>query len=68
MSYIKKNLNLNKQLKINNTTYLSFNLNNLFQLKSYLNNKIPQTEIIKHKSYILINIKYLTKSEISLSN
>ena len=68
MSYIKKNLNLNKQLKINNTTYLSFNLNNLFQLKSYLNNKIPQTEIIKYKSYILINIKYLTKSEISLSN
>ena len=68
MSYIKKNLNLKKQLKINNTTYLSFNLNNLFLLKSYLNNKIPLNQIIKHKSYILINIKYLTNSEKLLSN
>ena len=68
MSYIKKNLNFKKQLKINNTTYLSFNLNNLFLLKSYLNNKIPQNEIIKYKSYILINTKYLTKFEITLSN
>ena len=65
---LSKNLNFKKQLTINNNTYISFNLNNLFQLKSYLNNKIPQTEIIKYKSYILINIKYLTKSEISLSN
>ena len=65
---LSKNLNFKKQLTINNNTYISFNLNNLFQLKSYLNNKIPQTEIIKHKSYILINIKYLTKNEISLSN
>ena len=68
MTYIKKNLNLNKQLKITNTTYLSFNLNNLFLLKSYLNNKIPFNQIIKHKSYILINKKYLTKSEQLLSN
>ena len=68
MSYIKKNLNLKKQLKINNTTYLSFNLNNLFLLKSYQNNKIPLKEIIKHKSFILINKKYLTKFEQTLSN
>ena len=65
---LSKNLNFKKQLTINNNTYISFTLNNLFQLKSYLNNKIPQTEIIKYKSYILINIKYLTKNEISLSN
>ena len=65
---LSKNLNFKKQLTINNNTYISFTLNNLFLLKSYLNNKIPQTEIIKYKSYILINIKYLTKSEISLSN
>ena len=65
---LSKNLNFKKQLTINNNTYISFTLNNLFQLKSYLNNKIPQTEIIKYKSYILINIKYLTKYEISLSN
>ena len=65
---IKKNLNNKKQLTINNNTYISFTLNNLFQLKSYLNNKIPQNEIIKYKSYILINIKYLTKFEQTLSN
>ena len=65
---IKKNLNNKKQLTINNNTYISFTLNNLFQLKSYLNNKIPQNEIIKYKSYILINTKYLTKFEQSLSN
>ena len=65
---LSKNLNFKKQLTINNNTYISFTLNNLFQLKSYLNNKIPQTEIIKYKSYILINTNYLTKSEISLSN
>ena len=65
---LSKNLNFKKQLTINNNTYISFTLNNLFQLKSYLNNKIPQTEIIKYKSYILINIKYLTKSEQLLSN
>ena len=65
---LSKNLNFKKQLTINNNTYISFTLNNLFQLKSYLNNKIPQTEIIKYKSYILINKKYLTKFEISLSN
>ena len=68
MSYIKKNLNLKQTLNINNNTYLSFNLNNLFLLKSYLNNKIPTNQIIKHKSYILINIKYLTKNEQLLSN
>ena len=65
---LSKNLNFKKQLTINNNTYISFTLNNLFLLKSYLNNKIPQNEIIKYKSYILINTKYLTKSEISLSN
>ena len=65
---IKKNLNNKKQLTINNNKYISFTLNNLFQLKSYLNNKIPQNEIIKYKSYILINTKYLTKFEITLSN
>ena len=65
---IKKNLNNKKQLTINNNTYISFTLNNLFQLKSYLNNKIPQNEIIKYKSYILINTKYLTKFEQTLSN
>ena len=65
---IKKNLNNKKQLTINNNKYISFTLNNLFQLKSYLNNKIPQNEIIKYKSYILINTKYLTKFEQSLSN
>ena len=65
---IKKNLNNKKQLTINNNTYISFTLNNLFQLKSYLNNKIPQNEIIKYKSYILINTKYLTKFEQSLTN
>jgi len=68
MSYIKKNLNLKKSLKINNTTYLSFTLNNLFLLKSYLKNKIPTNQIIKHKSYILINKKYLTKNDQLLSN
>jgi len=68
MSYIKKNLNNKKQITINNNKYISFTLNNLFQLKSYLNNKIPQNEIIKYKSYILINTKYLTKFEITLSN
>ena len=65
---IKKNLNNKKQLTINNNTYISFTLNNLFQLKSYLNNKITQNEIIKYKSYILINTKYLTKFEQTLSN
>ena len=68
MSYIKKNLNNKKLITINNNKYISFTLNNLFQLKSYLNNKIPQNEIIKYKSYILINIKYLTKFEQTLSN
>ena len=65
---LSKLLNNKKQLTINNNTYISFTLNNLFQLKSYLNNKIPQNEIIKYKSYILINTKYLTKFEQSLSN
>ena len=65
---LSKNLNNKKQLIINNNKYISFTLNNLFQLKSYLNNKIPQNEIIKYKSYILINTKYLTKFEITLSN
>ena len=65
---ISKNLNNKKQITINNNKYISFTLNNLFQLKSYLNNKIPQNEIIKYKSYILINTKYLTKFEITLSN
>ena len=65
---LSKNLNFKKQLTINNNTYISFTLNNLFLLKSYLNNKIPQNQIIKYKSYILINKKYLTKFEISLSN
>ena len=65
---ISKNLNNKKQITINNNKYISFTLNNLFQLKSYLNNKIPQNEIIKYKSYILINTKYLTKFEQSLSN
>ena len=65
---LSKNLNNKKQLTINNNKYISFTLNNLFQLKSYLNNKIPQNEIIKYKSYILINTKYLTKFEITLSN
>ena len=63
-----KTLNNKKTLTINNNKYISFTLNNLFQLKSYLNNKIPQNEIIKHKSYILINTKYLTKFEQSLTN
>ena len=57
---LSKTLNNKKTLTINNNKYISFTLNNLFQLKSYLNNKIPQNEIIKHKSYILINTKYLT--------
>ena len=65
---LSKLLNNKKQLTINNNKYISFTLNNLFQLKSYLNNKIPQNEIIKYKSYILINTKYLTKFEITLSN
>ena len=65
---LSKNLNNKKQLIINNNKYISFTLNNLFQLKSYLNNKIPQNEIIKYKSYILINTKYLTKFEQTLSN
>ena len=65
---LSKNLNNKKTLTINNNKYISFTLNNLFQLKSYLNNKIPQNEIIKYKSYILINTKYLTKFEITLSN
>ena len=65
---LSKNLNNKKQITINNNKYISFTLNNLFQLKSYLNNKIPQNEIIKYKSYILINTKYLTKFEITLSN
>ena len=65
---LSKTLNNKKQLIINNNKYISFTLNNLFQLKSYLNNKIPQNEIIKYKSYILINTKYLTKFEITLSN
>ena len=65
---LSKTLNNKKQITINNNTYISFTLNNLFQLKSYLNNKIPQNEIIKYKSYILINTKYLTKFEQSLSN
>ena len=65
---LSKTLNNKKQITINNNTYISFTLNNLFQLKSYLNNKIPQNEIIKYKSYILINTKYLTKFEQSLTN
>ena len=65
---LSKNLNNKKQITINNNKYISFTLNNLFQLKSYLNNKIPQNEIIKYKSYILINTKYLTKFEQSLTN
>jgi hypothetical protein len=65
---LSKTLNNKKQITINNNKYISFTLNNLFQLKSYLNNKIPQNEIIKYKSYILINTKYLTKFEITLSN
>ena len=65
---LSKTLNNKKQITINNNTYISFTLNNLFQLKSYLNNKIPQNEIIKYKSYILINTKYLTKFEQTLSN
>ena len=65
---LSKTLNNKKTLIINNNKYISFTLNNLFQLNSYLNNKIPQNEIIKHKSYILINTKYLTKFEITLSN
>ena len=65
---LSKTLNNKKTLIINNNKYISFTLNNLFQLKSYLNNKIPQNEIIKYKSYILINTKYLTKFEQSLSN
>ena len=65
---LSKTLNNKKQITINNNKYISFTLNNLFQLNSYLNNKIPQNEIIKHKSYILINTKYLTKFEITLSN
>ena len=65
---LSKTLNNKKTLTINNNKYISFTLNNLFQLKSYLNNKIPQNEIIKYKSYILINIKYLTKFEQTLSN
>ena len=65
---LSKTLNNKKQITINNNKYISFTLNNLFQLKSYLNNKIPQNEIIKYKSYILINIKYLTKFEQTLSN
>ena len=65
---LSKTLNNKKTLIINNNKYISFTLNNLFQLKSYLNNKIPQNEIIKYNSYILINTKYLTKFEITLSN
>ena len=65
---LSKTLNNKKTITINNNKYISFTLNNLFQLKSYLNNKIPQNEIIKYKSYILINIKYLTKFEQTLSN
>ena len=65
---LSKTLNNKKQITINNNKYISFTLNNLFQLKSYLNNKIPQNEIIKYKSYILINTKYLTKFEQSLTN
>jgi len=65
---LSKTLNNKKTITINNNKYISFTLNNLFQLKSYLNNKIPQNEIIKYKSYILINTKYLTKFEITLSN
>ena len=65
---LSKTLNNKKTITINNNKYISFTLNNLFQLNSYLNNKIPQNEIIKHKSYILINTKYLTKFEITLSN
>ena len=65
---LSKTLNNKKTLTINNNKYISFTLNNLFQLNSYLNNKIPQNEIIKHKSYILINTKYLTKFEQSLTN
>jgi len=65
---LSKTLNNKKTLTINNNKYISFTLNNLFQLNSYLNNKIPQNEIIKYKSYILINTKYLTKFEITLSN
>ena len=65
---LSKTLNNKKTLTINNNKYISFTLNNLFQLKSYLNNKIPQNEIIKYKSYILINTKYLTKFEQSLTN
>ena len=65
---LSKTLNNKKQITINNNKYISFTLNNLFQLNSYLNNKIPQNEIIKYKSYILINTKYLTKFEQTLSN
>ena len=65
---LSKTLNNKKQITINNNKYISFTLNNLFQLNSYLNNKIPQNEIIKYNSYILINTKYLTKFEITLSN
>ena len=64
----KKNLNLKKSIKKNNQTYLSFNLTNLFKLKSYLNNKIPQSEIINLNGYTYINKNYLKLNEIELSN
>tara|TARA_R100000963_G_C4619075_1_gene87143 strand:+ start:453 stop:659 length:207 start_codon:yes stop_codon:yes gene_type:complete len=68
MSYIKKNLNFKKKLKLNNNIYISFQLNTLLTLKSYIENKIPQSEIINYSGLTYININYLKNNEVELSN
>ena len=68
MSYIKKNLNFKKKLKLNNNIYISFQLNTLLTLKSNIENKIPQSEIINYSGLTYININYLKNNEVELSN
>ena len=54
--------------KIITNIYNEENLTYNQMCNKYDQNEIFYNEIIKHKSYILINTKYLTKFEITLSN
>ena len=55
MSYIKKNLNFQKTLTLNNITYKSFLISDL---PSYFD-KIPMLDTFNHKGLTYINVDYL---------
>ena len=56
MSYIKKNINLNKhKTTINNTTYIAFTISDL---PSYFE-KIPMQETFNSKGLTYINTEYI---------